>query len=201
MARKKRIGNKNRSSLSDNDLVQFIREKDSQKYVEIIKRYQGKLLVYLYRLIGSRQDAEDILQNVFIKAYKDLYKYDVKRKFSSWIYRIAHNEAVNYLKRKSLKKFIPWENIITTKDQLKMSHSSERPDKIWFRKETSQEVNRVLDKLPLKYKRVLILRYYSRKSYKEISKILGKPVNTVGILIHRAKKKIICGDEKANKKK
>lgn len=179
-----------KKDLSDNELVFIMREKDSEKFGEIIERYQGRLFAYLYRLVGSKEEAEDLLQDVFIKAYKNINSYDIERKFSSWIYRIAHNEAVNHIKRKSLKRFIPWENITATKDKLEMSSGDEGADTAWLRKETGQEVDEAINRLPFKYKQVLVLRYYSDKSYEEISDILGKPINTVGTLINRAKKKM-----------
>lgn len=177
-------------ALLDNELVVVVRENDPERYGEIIERYQTKLFVYLYRLIGDREEAEDLLQDVFIKTYRNLNSFDASRKFSSWIYRIAHNEAVNYIKRKSLKRFIPWEDITATKDKLEMSSVEEGVDKAWIRKETNQEIDEAIKRLSFKYRQVLILRYYSDKSYEEISEILGRPVNTVGTLINRAKKKL-----------
>ncbi|HRZ95546.1 MAG TPA: RNA polymerase sigma factor [Candidatus Moranbacteria bacterium] len=181
---------KTTKELSDNDLVEIIRKKNQERYSEIVERYQKKLFVYIYRLIGNREEAEDLLQDVFVKAYKNLNSYDTSRKFSSWIYRIAHNESVNYIKRKSLKKFISWETIVSTKDKLDSSSEEEGADKAWIRKEVSKEVNEAIGKLPFKYKQVLTLRYYSDQSYEEIAEILGRPVNTVGTLINRAKKKL-----------
>lgn len=176
--------------MSDNELVKLIREENPERYAEIIERYQGKLFAYLYRLVGSRDEAEDLLQDVFIKAYRNLQSYDAERKFSSWIYRIAHNEAVNHIKRRSLKRFIPWEDVTATKDKLEMSSVDEDAETSWIRKETGQEVDQAINRLPFKYRQVLVLRYYSDKSYEEISAILGRPVNTVGTLINRAKKKL-----------
>jgi RNA polymerase sigma-70 factor (ECF subfamily) len=178
------------AELVDNDLIKVIREVDPQRYAEIMERYQGKLFAYLYRLIGEREEAEDLLQDVFIKAYRNLGSYDTERKFSSWIYRIAHNEAVNHIKRKSLKKFISLENVTSTKDKLDASSTEEDAQTSWIRKEISKEVDDAINRLPLKYKQVLVLRYYSDKSYEEISDILGKPINTVGTLIKRAKNKL-----------
>ncbi|HCP08363.1 MAG TPA: RNA polymerase sigma factor SigW [Candidatus Moranbacteria bacterium] len=177
--------------LSDNELIILIREENQERYAEIIGRYQGKLFAYLYRLIGNRDEAEDLLQDVFIKAFRNLHSYDSTRKFSSWIYRIAHNEAVNFIKRKSLKRFISWEDVSSTKDKLEScSQSEDGADNQWIRKESIAEVNEAINKLPIKYKQVLLLRYFSDKSYEEISEILGKPVNTVGTLINRAKRKL-----------
>lgn len=176
--------------LTDNELVVLVRGKSPERYAELIERYQGKLFAYLYRLIGNRDEAEDLLQDVFIKAYKNLHSYDVSRKFSSWIYRIAHNEAVNYIKRKSLKRFISWEDISSTKDKLVSQSTEDGADDAWIRKEAIKEVDDAIDRLPIKYKQVLLLRYFSDKSYEEIGEILGKPVNTVGTLINRAKKNL-----------
>ena len=184
------VEDKLKNELTDSELVEIVRNSNQERYGEIIERYQGKLFAYLFRLIGSRDEAQDILQDVFLKAYRNLQSYDTARKFSSWIYRIAHNEAVNFIKRKSLKRFIPWEDIASTKDKLDMASFEDGADKEWIRKEIGKEVNVALDRMPFKYKQVLILRYYSDKSYEEIGEILGKPVNTVGTLISRAKRSL-----------
>jgi len=177
-------------ALSDNDLIKLIRQEDQERYREIIERYQGKLFAYIYRLIGAKEEAEDLLQDVFIKAYRNLNSYDLDRKFSSWIYRIAHNEAVNYIKRKYLKKFISWEDVSSTKDKLEIKSPEDGPEEIWSKKESVREVDEAIRKLPIKYRQVLLLRYFSDNSYEEISEILDKPLNTVGTLINRAKKKL-----------
>jgi RNA polymerase sigma-70 factor, ECF subfamily len=182
--------NKEAEELSDNELVEIIRKNDQERYSEIVDRYQTKLFVYIYRLIGNKEEAEDLLQDVFVKAYRNLNSYDTSRKFSSWIYRIAHNEAVNFIKRKSLKRFISFDAITSTKDKLDSSSEEEGADKAWLRKEVSKEVSDAMKKLPFKYNQVLTLRYYSDQSYEEIAEILGRPVNTVGTLINRAKKKL-----------
>lgn len=184
--------------LADAELVGLVRGGFLERFSEIIDRYQGKLFAYIYRLVGNREEAEDILQNVFLKVYKNINSYDSGRKFSSWIYRIAHNEAVNHIKRKYLKKFVSLEDISSSKDKLETSSSEDGPDNAWIRKETAQEVNSALADLPLKYKQVLLLRYFADKSYEEIGEILEKPVNTVGTLINRAKKKL--SQEMSNQK-
>jgi len=176
--------------ISDSELVKIVRESDQERYAEIIERYQGKLFAYIYRLVGSREETEDLLQEVFIKAFRNLNSFDVEKKFSSWIYRIAHNESVNHLKRKSLKRFISWEDVVSTKDKMETRDFDDDAHKSWVRKEKNQEVEQALNRLPIKYKQVLVLKYYDDKSYEEISEILDKPINTVGTLINRAKKKL-----------
>lgn len=185
--------------ITDKELISIIRDKNEERYGEITERYRGKLFAYLYRLVGQKEEAEDLLQDVFLKAFRNLKSYDNRRKFSSWIYRIAHNEAINHIKRKSLKKFITWENITLTKDKITAAHAGEAVDDAWIRKEKNQELEDALDKLPLKYKQVLIFRYYSDQSYEEMSEILDKPINTIGTLINRAKKRLILQLAKDNK--
>ena len=185
--------------LSDNELIILIRGKNPDLYAEIIERYQVKLFAYLFRLIGNREEAEDLLQNVFIKAYRNINSYDTARKFSSWIYRIAHNEAVNFIKRRYLKRFISWEDINSSRDKMEARSMDDGPDELWMKKESIEGVGEAIEKLPLKYRQVLLLRYFSDKSYEEISEILGKPLNTVGTLINRAKKRL-AGEIMENKK-
>jgi len=191
--------------LSDNELVRVIRKNDAERYSELVERYRGKLFAYLYCLVGQKEEVEDLLQNVFIKVFKNLNRFDQKRKFSSWIYRIAHNEAVNHIKRKYLKKFVSWEDIVTAKDNLEISSLERDAGDEWMKREKIKEVHEIVDRLPIKYKQVLILRYFSGKSYKEMAEILGKPVNTVGTLINRAKNQlqdeIKREEEKLGKKK
>jgi len=176
--------------LDDNEIIKHIQKGKKNLFAIIIERYQGKLFAYLYRLIGGREEAKDLLQDVFVKAFKNIKSYDTSRNFSSWIYRIAHNESVNHIRRKGLKKFISWEDVTSTKDKLVSNSTEEGADDIWLRKEKIKEVDEVISRLPEKYRKVLLLRFYSEKSYEEIGKILKKPVNTVGTLISRAKKKM-----------
>ena len=136
--------------------------------------------------------------------YKYCKDFDTNRKFSSWIYRIAHNEAVNYIKRKNIKKFISLEEFVSTKDRIETKTDAKSPMEVWLRKELRKEMEKAMKKLPDKYREVLEMRYFAEKSYEEISKILKKPVNTVGTLVNRAKRKledIISEDESNIRKK
>jgi len=170
--------------ISDEQLVLLVRNKNQEMFSEIVVRYQNKIYSYIYRLIGNCEEAEDISQDVFIKVYKNLYGFDIKRKFSSWIYRIAHNESVNHIKKKSYFKILSIEqneflqNTMSTTDNI--------IEKI-IEKETSQKVRELLNKISFKYREILVLRYFQEKSYQEIGDILRIPVSTVGTLINRAK--------------
>ena len=179
-------------NLSDSDLVAVIRMKNRELYQEIVSRYQSKLFVYVYRMLGNKEETEDILQNVFVKTYRNLKSFDTAKKFSSWIYRIAHNETVNYLRRRSKKRFISIEDLVRGEGSMGIGSQGKSPVEDWMTKETGSRIDEALLLLPKHYREVLVLRYFSDKSYDEIAKIIKKPVNTVGTLINRAKKKLLA---------
>lgn len=176
---------------TDEQIIIRVLNEDPGFYEEIVLRYKGKLLLYLRHLIGANDEAEDLLQNVFVKVFEHLDEFDTTRKFSSWIYRIAHNEAVNYLKKKSRRRLVAWEDIVSAKDKLDTADDKDSPEEAWMRDETRIEVREALDLLPAKYKEILRLRFYLDKSYAEMSRITGKPENTVATLLNRAKKRLV----------
>lgn len=179
-------------NLSDGELISVIINQNREAYQELFSRYQKKLFTYIYHLVGNREETEDILQNVFSKTYKNIDHFDVSRKFSSWIYRIAHNESVNFLKRKSKRYTVSWEDVSTSKDKLESASNDEKPEDMMEHQEIGKEIDGALEKLPPKYQQVLKMRYFQEYSYEDMGKILKKPVNTVGTLINRAKRKLLA---------
>ncbi len=172
-----------KNNLPDEELVERIRKENSELYVEIVKRYQQKLYRYLAYLIGNSSEAEDLVQNVFTKAYQNLFSFNIKKKFSSWIYRIAHNEGVNFIKKRKREKHISLEDL----DFPLVDNTSSMSDNL-IKEELQKNVKQSLDTLESKYREPLILYYFEDKSYKEISDILRIPVKTVGTFIFRGKK-------------
>ncbi len=159
--------------------------KDLNSYKYIIDRYESKLLRYIQRVIFvSKEDAEDILQEVFIKAYRNLNGYDSKYSFSSWIYRIAHNEAISFLRKK--KKVIEGNGDIEIFERIS---SGEDIEDDFISELKRKEVRGLLSKLDPKYREVLILRYFEDMEYNEISDILHTSIGNVSSLINRGKSK------------
>ena len=173
---------------TDKELL-YLTLKDKENYRYLIERYEDKLKWYIVRLSGLKmEDAEDILQEVFLKAYINLNDFDSNFKFSSWIYRITHNETIIYLRKmNSRPKTIGLE---VNPEFLNTLHADlneeDNLDLQYFR----QNVNKIIDGLDDKYRTVLILKYLEDKDYEEISDILKKPKGTVGILLKRAKEKV-----------
>lgn len=169
---------RNYLKITDEELVELVRSKDKELYAEIIKRYQKKLMRYVINITQDEDKAADIVQNTFIKAYINLNGFNIKKKFSSWIYRIAHNEAINllnkYKKQLSLNQDMDLDSGISLEDRL-------------IEKELKNRAHFCLGQIPLHYREPLSLYFLEEKSYEEISDILRIPVNTVGTRINRAK--------------
>lgn len=183
--------------MSDEDIVKNIVEayshkEDSKKkeaidsYSFLVERYEDKLLRYIKRFVYDQDDARDVLQDVFIKTYQNLKSFDHDYKFNSWIYRIAHNECVNYLK-KNKKEGISFVDLDTVMPILFAKESS---DDLAISKENKAVIEKALDQLDIKYREVIVLNFFEDLSYEEISEVLRIPTSTVGVRIRRAKEKL-----------
>ena len=178
-------GNEEFENKTDQELV-ILTLKNQENFLYLVRRYQQKLLSFILRISNVAPDeAHDLLQEVFIKVYKNLNAYDPNLKFSSWIYRITRNHVIsNYRKIKNKPQVLSWEVDENTLSSLTADINIEKTtDQLLLR----ERLNQALEKLKPKYREVLILRYFEEKSYEEISDILKKPRGTVGTLINRAK--------------
>ncbi len=163
---------------SDEELILYIRSEDQELYSIIVERYQLKLIRYINSMIHNNDKASDIVQETFIKAFVNLQSFNNKKKFSSWIYRIAHNETLNMIKK--FKKEIP----------LKEDYdilSDENIEDSFDKKEIALQVKKCINKMSLLYSEPLVLFSIEDKSYEEISDILRIPMGTVATRISRAK--------------
>ena len=171
---------------------------DSQgNFLHIINRYEEKLKRYIRRITNvNEDDVEDILQEVFIKVYKNLNSFDKDLKFSSWIYRITHNHVISEArKRQARVEVIPGEDNDNILKNIRSDIEIEEEIDYNYLKEN---IDIILEKIDTKYREVLILKYLEEKDYKEISDILKKPMGTVATLLNRAKKKFFEETRKEN---
>lgn len=154
-------------------------------FVHIVERYEQKLLSYIIRISGlGREDAEDVLQEVFIKTYVYLNSFDSRLKFSSWIYRITHNEVINSYRKKKVRP----QSALDLDDKFLDNLASDmRTDGHMEGLYLKENVRRVMEHMEPRYREVLVLRFWEDKDYSEISDILKKPMGTVATLISRAK--------------
>jgi len=154
-----------------------------------MQRYEGRLLAYINRIINvSNGEAEDILQEVFIKTYQNLNGFDLNLKFSTWVYRITYNQVISFF-RKNKKHTTN----LTDKDSEALILNI--ADELNLKQAVAQKIDaklirEAISDLDSKYRDVLVLKFLEDKDYNEISDIIKKPVATVGTLINRAKNKI-----------
>ena len=174
------------SKLSDEQLAKAAQD-NVDAFELIVERYEQPLLRYILRISHfSAAEAEEILQEVFVKAWKKLNDFDVDLKFSSWIYRITHNQTISEFRKakaRGLQQDVKWDEDLL----------AGLPDKIDLPRELDQKiesakVRKWLNALPDKYRTILILRFLEEKSYDEISDILKIPMGTAATLVSRAKK-------------
>lgn len=166
------------SKLTDEEVVEHTRSKNKEAYTEIVNRYQDKLVRYAKYLLNDDEKAADVVQESFIKAYVNLNSFNSKKKFSSWIYRIVHNQAINLIKKH--KKEVP---LLPNID----FDSGVNVEEEYTKKEMAEMIRECLNEMPVIYKEPLSLYFLEDKSYNEISDILRIPTGTVGTRINRAK--------------
>lgn len=179
---------------TDQQLVELAKN-DQEMFGALMARYQKPLFYYVKRIsqLGN-EDIEDLLQDIFVKAYLNLNSYDPSLKFSSWIYRISHNHIVDNFRKISARPRIAYgedDNLI------KIIKDDTDLEKELIDRDCAENVRNAIEKMPLKYKEALVLRFIEDKDYEEIMDILQKPKGTVATLIARGKKLI----EKDIKKK
>lgn len=168
---------------TDEDIVGSVRAGEAEIFSIIIERYETKIKRYARKFISDNEDINDVLQDIFIKVYKNIQSFDTKRKFSSWLYRIAHNELVNTLKKRK-KTPLPLFDLDILFPQLFHDNNIEQEID---HKDMQEIIEKCLDKLDFKYREPIILYYLEELSYKEIADILQIPISTAGIRIKRAK--------------
>lgn len=166
---------------TDEEIVAQIVRGDVDMFGELMQRYEARLMRYVVYLIHDEAMAGDVVQETFIKSYKNLQSFNAKYKFSSWIYRIAHNEAMNAIKREK--------HIVQELDVEEIHEAT-------YETTTIQDIDRAilqgnvkacLDSLDLRYREVLMLQYYENMKYSEIADVLHMPVSTVGVWASRGK--------------
>lgn len=172
--------------LDDEEIIPLVL-KDSAYFSILIDRYEQKIRRYICRISKlSPEDAEDMLQEIFLKCYQHLNRFDTTLSFSSWIYRIAHN----HIRSQHRKKMARPQSVILDPAVYEQFRSDEDIGSLVDQQLANTALTAALDQLKEPYRSVLILKFLEEKSYTEISDILQKPSGTVGTLINRAKKKL-----------
>lgn len=171
---------KKKEEKTDEEIAVLVQGGKIDFFGILIERYEEKLKRYGTRFLGSYNGIEDAVQDIFIKTYLNIKGFDSSRKFSSWIYRIAHNTFINIIKKREKDYLLFFEpDIIFT-----FSKKDDILEKL-IKKEEKEELEKKLKEIKSKYREIIILYYFDEKSYKEISDILKIPISTVGVRLKR----------------
>ncbi|CAG9606905.1 RNA polymerase sigma factor [Pseudoneobacillus rhizosphaerae] len=163
--------------------IQEVLAGNKYSYTHIINKYKNQLYATILRMTKNPQDAQDFVQEAFIKVYHQLGKYDGKGSFSSWIYRVAINHCLDEFRKKS-------HHIQKVELSEEMYENPSHPEVIFLKKERSRQLERIVATLPEDERMIILLRYVNELSYDEISELLDIPVTTVRNKLHRAKIKM-----------
>ena len=172
--------------LSDLEIIQKALE-EVDYFSCLYERYEDQLLRYIKRLGGvTNEEAEDILQEAFVKIWQNLHAFNQNLKLSSWLYRIVHNQAVSYVRKK--KSYGKNQKVAFDETFHASLPENGQEQHLKLDVETEENIRAIIDQLPLKYKEVIVLLFLENMSYEEISDVLKIPEGTVAARVNRAKK-------------
>lgn len=175
------------SATTDRDLVANAVLGGDGSFEELVKRYQRPIAAYVYRMVGDYESALDLTQEIFIKVYSSLRRYRPEFKFSTWIYKIAHNSAVDHLRRNATRE----QSLINGPEgdhfELPIESGRPSPEQESERKERRVEIEAVVKTLPANYRELIILRHSQDLTYEEIVEVTGLPLGTVKNRLFRAR--------------
>src|ERR671938_48605 len=178
-------------ALDDAELVTEFLHGEERAFQELVERYQTRLLNFIYRTIGDRERGEDLVQEVFIRVYRHLHRFDRSKKFSTWIYTIASNLAKNELRNRSRNPLVFFQTIKRNWQDddrpLQFEDSSSRPDDMYRKRHLRELVEASVSQLPDHHRQVFVLRELEGKSYEEIAEITGCNLGTVKSRLNRAR--------------
>lgn len=190
-------------ALEDFALIdQAVQAKDQQAYASLMKRYKKAVYFMILKMIRDADDAEDLTMEAFAKAFKNLERFKKDYTFSTWLFRIATNNTIDFIRKKKLKT-MSLNNTLTDDGgnsvNIDVEDDDNNPQDEYIRTQRIEMVRIFVDKLPAKYRKLVQLRYFDELSYEEIAQELEKPLGTVKAQLHRSREllyEIAAGKEK-----
>lgn len=175
------------AAFADRDLVTRAVAGREDAFEELVRRYQRPIAAYVYRMVGDYEAALDLTQEVFIKVYNSLLRYRSEFKFSTWIYKIAHNSAVDHLRRYSNRAQALTNEFEGEQYDLPLESRRLSPEQESEKAERRAEIEQVVRGLPTAYRELVLLRHSHDMSYDEIAEVTGLPLGTVKNRLFRAR--------------
>lgn len=180
----------NTATPSDEELIERFQEGDSYAFEQLVYRYKDRLMNFVYNFIRNKVDAEDIVQDTFLRLYRNKHSYKKIAKFSTWLYTIAANLAKTELRRRKRRSLLSLSNMGVEDKEYDIPDASLSPEKQINSEIQENLIRDKIEQLPLKFKEVIILRDLEQCSYEEICDILKIPIGTVKSRINRGRQKL-----------
>jgi len=185
------INNLTTKAVYDYKLVQLAISKGDQKaYAELLQRYRESVYFMMLKMVNNKDDADDLTIEAFGRAFKKLEQYTPNYAFSTWLFKIASNNAIDFLRKKKLTSAISLDTKNDNSDYdssnlIKSTHLN--PEEFYIKKQKVEMVRTVIDKLKPKYKELVELFYFQELSHEEISERLNLPIGTIKAQLFRAR--------------
>src|SRR5712691_3899016 len=177
-----------REHLDDRTLVARILEGDRDRFTELVKRYEKRIINYVYRITHRYEDAHDLAQEIFVKVYVALDRYDPKYQFSTWLFRIAQNSAIDALRKKTVNEvsIVPKPGDDDTKER-EFADTGVSPYRAMSNKQLADAIDTAVKNLPTDYRELIQPRHFAELSYEEIASMKKLPLGTVKNKLFRAR--------------
>lgn len=172
--------------MDERELLESARQGDDAAFAKLVQTYLPRVFAFTNRLLIDPALAEDASQETFIRAWKNFKKFDAARPFAPWLLAIAHNTALDLLRKKKPLSFSEYERPQDTGLAETIPDPEPLPDEVFSRKALADEVREALAQLPIRDRELLLLRYEEELSFEEIATLLGMPANTVRSIHRRA---------------
>jgi RNA polymerase sigma-70 factor (ECF subfamily) len=165
---------------TDDELVTGVLEGDRERFGELVERYQGRLVNYLFRLLRNLEEAHELAQEVFLKVYQVLDRYDPQYKFSTWLFRVAQNAAIDQIRRRRLKLVsLHQEDAEGEARDWDLPSPERGPYGHLRNQERGEALQQAIDALPWEYRELILLRHMGELPYEEIARLKRMPLGTV----------------------
>ncbi len=174
-------------NFTDVELIASAIKGRESGFEELVRRYQRPIVAYVYRMLSDYEASLDVTQEVFIKVYNSLDKYSSEYKFSTWLYRIAHNAAIDWMRRNSANLQSLETETADGAYQIQLESSAPSPEQERERSEWRSEIDAVVKCLPTVYRELIVLRHSKDLSYDEIAEVANLPLGTVKNRLFRAR--------------
>jgi RNA polymerase sigma-70 factor (ECF subfamily) len=188
-------GTRSRNTTDDLALVERARQGDAKAHEKLVKKYRKSVYYMLLKMVNNADDAEDLTQEAFAKAFAALERYDTKYAFSTWLFRIATNNCIDHIRKRRVQTVsldTPYHSEEGDDIQFDVRDSDLNPNEQMLRKQRKEYIKQAVEKLPKKFKVLVELRYFQEMSYEEVGEEMGMPIGTVKAQLFRAREMLLA---------